>query len=271
MEWTNKKAIVTGASSGIGAETALALARQGVTLFLVARRHKQLTEVCRECLQEGAAGAVTAVHDLSRPGAGRTIVEGCLQEFGDLDFLICNAGYGVFGPTQSTTPSQMARIWQVNFQSAYESIHRVLPHFSARGAGHIVLTSSIVGKKAMAYGAAYSATKFAQVGLGEALWGELYRDGIGVTVVCPGFTATEFHSVAERVENSPEINRLVSGQSPQDVAQAIVRAIELNRREIHLTSAGKLLLALDRVSPTLATRVMSWIGNRELNPDRQGN
>ena len=266
MEWTSKKAIVTGASSGIGAATALALARQGVTLFLVARRQEQLTAVRRQCLEEGASGAVAAVHDLSRTGEGGTVVENCLRELGDLDFLICNAGYGIFGPTRSTTPKQMARIWQVNFQSAYESIHRALPHFSARGAGHIVLTSSIVGKKAMAYGAAYSATKFAQVGLGEALWGELRGAGIGVTVVCPGFTATEFHSAAERLANSPEINRSVSGQSPRAVAEAIVSAIGRNRREIHLTSIGKLLLALDRISPALAARVMSWVGNRELKP-----
>ena len=269
MEWLNKKAVVTGASSGIGAETAVALAKQGVDLFLVARRQAKLSVVSERCFQAGAMKVITEIHDLSRPGVGKIIVENCLRELKGLDFLICNAGYGIFGPTRSTSPSKMAQIWQVNFQSAYESIHCALPYFSAKGTGHIVLTSSIVGKKAMPYAAAYTATKFAQVGLGEALWGELREIGVGVTVVCPGFTASEFHATAERVASSPMINRSVSGQSPRIVGKAIVNAIGKNQREIHLTLLGKLLLILDRISPALATRVMSWVGNRELKPENK--
>ena len=118
----------------------------------------------------------------------------------------------------------------------------------------------------MAFAAAYSATKFAQVGLGEALWGELRGTGIGVTVVCPGFTATEFHRAALRKMGTPDINRPVGGQSPEIVARAIVSAIDSQRREIHLTAAGKFLLALDRISPALSTRLMAWVGTRELKP-----
>ena len=266
MEWSTKIAVVTGASSGIGAATSRALARRGSRLFLVARRQEQLARVSQECLKEGAPRAVASTQDLSRPGEGERVVERCLQELGDLDFLICNAGYGIFGPAVATSPAQMSRIWQVNFQSAYESIHRVLPHFSQKGGGHIVLTSSVVGKKGMAFSAAYCATKFAQVGLGEALWGELRGTGIGVSVVCPGFTASEFHEVAERKMGTPGINRALNGQSPTIVAEAIVNAIANRRREIHLSAAGKVLLALDRISPALATRLMAWVGTRELKP-----
>jgi short-subunit dehydrogenase len=266
MNWNQKIAIVTGASSGIGAATAQALARRGAQLFLVARRQEQLARVCQECLKEGAPRAVASAQDLSVPGEGERVVERCLQELGDLDFLICNAGYGIFGPAGATSPAQMSRIWQVNFQSAYESIHRALPHFSRKRGGHIVLTSSVVGKKGMAFSAAYCATKFAQVGLGEALWGELRGTGIGVSVVCPGFTATEFHEAAERKMGTPGINRALEGQSPAIVAEAIVNAIANRRREIHLSAAGKVLLALDRVSPALATRLMAWVGTRELKP-----
>ena len=268
MEWDHKVALVTGASSGIGEAAALVLADRGSRLFLVARRREELSRVAEECERRGSPRALAAVHDLSRPGEGGRVVEACLREMGDLDLLLCNAGYGIFGPTAATSPGQMARIWQVNFQSAYESIHRALPHFSRKQGGHIVLTSSIVGKKGMAFAAAYSATKFAQVGLGEALWGELRDAGIGVTVVCPGYTSTEFHGSARRLSGTPGINRAISGQSPELVAGAVVRAIERSRREIHLTKAGRFLLLLDRLSPALATRLMAWIGTRELRPPR---
>ncbi len=244
----------------------MALAKRGSKLFLVARRQEKLARVRDECLREGASRTIASAHDLSRPGEGRTVVRQCLQELKDLDFLICNAGYGIFGPAESTSPDQMARIWQVNYQSAFESIHEALPCFSRKQAGHIVLTSSVVGKKGMAFAAAYCATKFAQVGLGEALWGELRGSGVGVSVVCPGFTATEFHEAAERDAGTPGINRPLAGQSPRVVAQAILDAIANRRREIHLTRAGKALLALDRISPALATRLMAWIGTREQNP-----
>ena len=266
MEWSTKTAIVTGASSGIGEATALALAKRGSQLFLVARRREKLARVREECLRRGASRTIASAQDLSCPGEGQKVVERCLHELGDLDFLICNAGYGIFGPTEATSPAQMARIWQVNYQSAYESIHRALPHFSRKQGGHIVLTSSVVGKKGMAFAAAYCATKFAQVGLGEALWGELRGTGIGVSVVCPGYTATEFHEAAEHKIGSPGINRPLQGHSPEVVAQAIVNAIASRRRETHLTAAGKVLLALDRISPALSTRLMAWVGTREYKP-----
>ena len=264
MEWSSKTAIVTGASSGIGEATALALAKRGLQLFLVARRRERLARVREECLRRGASRTIASAHDLSRPGEGQEVVKQCLHELEDLDFLICNAGYGIFGPTEVTSPAQMARIWQVNYQSAFESIHQALPFFSRKQGGHIVLTSSVVGKKGMAFSSAYCATKFAQVGLGEALWGELRGTGISVSVVCPGFTATEFHESADRKMGTPGINRTLAGQSPQVVAQAIVHAIANRRREIHLTRAGKALLALDRISPALSTRLMAWVGTREL-------
>lgn len=260
------RAIVTGASSGIGAALSRALSTRGVRLLLVARRLQALEEVAAQCRELGAADVVVSSHDLSAAGQGVKVVEEGLERLGGLDCLACNAGYGIFGPTTEIDPEQMRRIWQVNFQSAYESIHRALPHFLEQGSGKIVLTSSIVGKKGMSFAAAYSATKFAQVGLGEALWGELRGRGVDVTVVCPGFTATEFHDSAGRVGGTPGIERRLPGQSPDRVAEEIVRALDRSRREIHLTRAGKLLLLLDRMSPGLATRVMAWVGRRELDP-----
>ncbi len=244
--------LITGASSGIGWATAEEFARCGSALFLVARRRDRLEELARRCRELGAARAEPGVFDLSCPGAGGLAVRSAVDALGGLDILVCNAGYGAWGPVMETTPEAMQRMWQVNYQSAYESICEALPLFLQRRSGHIVLVSSVIGRKGMPYSAPYCATKFAQVGLGEALWGELRDHGIGVSVICPGYTATEFHQVA-----SPgrEARRPLPGQDPRRVARALVRAVRKRKREVHLTALGRFLLGLNRISPAAA----SWL------------
>ena len=190
--------LITGASSGIGEATAYAYSNPECELLLVARREQRLAEVAEACLKKGVSRVVFKARDLSVPGQGATIVEECLEELGGLDLLICNAGYGIYGPLQEVSPQDMARIWQVNFQSGYESIHAAVPHLVKQKEGHIVLVSSIIGKKAFSYAASYCATKFAQVAIGEALWGELRGTGVGVSVICPGYTATEFSAIRSK-------------------------------------------------------------------------
>jgi short-subunit dehydrogenase len=199
------------------------------------------------------------------PGEGTRIVEECLTSLGGLDVLICNAGYGIYQPVAETTPEAMSRIWQVNYQSGYESVHAALPRFLEKGRGHIILTSSIIGKKGLAYAGAYCATKFAQVGLGEALWGELKGTGVGLSVICPGYTATEFHGVASGDGQRP-VSRPFQGQHPRVAAAAMVRAVKRRKRETILTLPGKALILLNRLSPTLAAHVMALVGRREYAP-----
>jgi 3-oxoacyl-[acyl-carrier protein] reductase len=251
----HERVLITGASSGIGKSTALVFADAGSELFLVARRTERLESVAEQCRSAGSPRVLLATADLSVPGTGETIVSQCLQQLGGLDVLVCNAGYGFLGPVASFEPEKMARMWQVNFQSAYESIYSALPFFREKQRGHIVLVSSIIGKKGMPYSAAYCATKFAQVGFGEALWGELRAEGIGVTVVCPGYTATEFHSVAEEEEGSLKSSRAIKGQSADAVGESIFKAVRKNKREIHFTLPGKTLLIIDRISSGLACRI----------------
>lgn len=249
----NKTVLITGASSGIGRSSALLFARRGYSLFLVARRQELLEEVAAECRRLGSPRAETSRHDLASPGEGSIIVRRMLEQMGHLDVLVCNAGYGYWGPFSGYPPEAMVRMWQINYQSGYESIFEALPHFRARRGGHIVLVSSIIGKKGMPFSAPYSATKFAQVGLGEALWGELRDEGIGVTVICPGYTSTEFHEVASPPDRTR--TRPIQGQRPEVVAKAIVRAVERGRKEVHLTFLGKLLMFINRISETLG----SWV------------
>ncbi len=262
-----EKVLITGASSGIGRATASAFAEQGGELFLVARRGNLLKEVADHCLGLGSPRAEVAEHDLSRPGEGAVVVRRMLEVMAGLDVLVCNAGYGFLGPVWEMDAAAMARMWQVNFQSGYESIQEALPHFRERRRGHIVLVSSIIGRKAMPFNAAYCATKFAQVGLGESLWGELRDEGIGVSVVCPGYTATEFHGVAssERRRRRP-----IQGQSAETVARILVKAVRKRRRLVHLTFLGRFFLAMDRLSPSLAAWAAYLAARRDLVRASQG-
>lgn len=248
--------VITGASSGIGRSAAISFAEEGSGLFLVARREERLRDVAEQCLAIGAPRTEISAHDLSKPGEGARLVSFALERMSKIDVLVCNAGYGCFTPVADYSAEKMARMWQVNFQSAYESIQAALPHFLQRGSGHIVLVSSIIGKKGMPFSAPYCATKFAQVGLGEALWGELREKGIGVSVICPGYTETEFHEVAAVESNKAQTSRPLKGQSSRVVGQAIVRAVRKKKRQIHLTWPAKLLLLINRISTRLADYIM---------------
>lgn len=263
------KILITGASSGIGEAVAYAFSDFKCQLFLVARRQEQLNRVAESCLQKGAAQVIRQKHDLSLSGQGTIIVQECLQALGGLDILICNAGYGIYGPTANISPDQMSRIWQVNYQSGYESIHAALPHFLSRREGHIVLVSSVIGKQAIPFSATYCATKFAQVGLGNAMWGELKEHGVGVSVICPGATATEFQESSHKVENQQSTS-WGHAQNPMVVARAIVQAVQHKKREIHLTTGGKILCFLERLVPSLTIHAITWILNRRQTTTKTG-
>lgn len=258
-----EKVLITGVSSGIGECTAYAFSTAQHSLYIVARREERLIQVAHACEAKGARRVVVRPSDLSVPGQGGAIVNDCIRELGGLDILICNAGFGIYGPIQEIPPEDMSRIWQVNFQSGYESIHAALPHFLKQDKGHIVLVSSIIGKKAFPFSGSYCATKFAQVAIGEALWGELKGTNVGVSIICPGYTSSEFQASARKTKSLQSMRRLGPGQRPEIVAQAIVDAIHQKKREVHLTLLGKLFCLLSRLFPNLVNHTLAWVVNRE--------
>lgn len=259
-----KKVLITGASAGIGEATAYAFAAKECELFLVARRSERLEQVAHECRRRGAPQAVWASHDLSRPGRGTAIVRECREQLQGLDIVVSNAGYGVVGPVTEIPPEAVNRIWQVNFQSGYETIHAALPGLLRQRSGHIVLVSSVIGKRAMPFNSAYCVTKFAQVALAESLWGELRGSGVGISLICPGYTATEFQEAATRTESAQSASRPFRPDTSESVARAIVGAVRRRRREVHMTGLGKLLIGLNRLSPALTAHVTAWVGRRQL-------
>jgi NADP-dependent 3-hydroxy acid dehydrogenase YdfG len=251
---------ITGASAGIGRATALTLARGGASLVLCARRSKVLDEVSDEVRRLGGqALAVTA--DVTREADMDDFVARGVERFGRLDVMICNAGFGIYGALDQIAAADMRRLLDVNYMGTYHAAHAALPVFRRQGTGHVVIISSIVGKRGVPYVGAYAATKFAQVGLAECLRAELVGSGIHVTVVYPVSTETEFFQVMTR-ESGHATRAAGPRQSADRVATAIAWAIERPTPEVYPFAPAKWLAIINAVAPGLTDRLVKRWGRK---------
>src|SRR3954468_10566815 len=139
-------------------------------------------------------------------------------EFGRLDVMMCNAGFGIYGAIDDITPEQMKKLMDINYFGTYYAARAALPVFRRQQRGHIIIVSSIAGKRGVPYMGAYSATKFAQIGMAECLRSELYGSDIHVSVLCPISTATEFTDVMTRETGGHPTSALGPRQSVEEVA-----------------------------------------------------
>lgn len=251
--------IVTGASSGIGAATAVACGREGMRVTLAARRPDRLARVAEAV--HAAGGQVRVVPtDVGDEAAVRALVDGTVDEWGRVDVLVNNAGIGLLAAVGQMRATDFERILRVNFLGAVYATLAALPHMRRQGSGHVVNVASIVGKRASPFRSAYVASKFALVGLSEALRMELRRDGIHVTCVCPIGTATEFF---EREENRLGVTgRRGPIQSAELVARRIVRALRRPRAEVHPYPPARVLLWMNAIAPGLVDRLMMAVSHR---------
>jgi short-subunit dehydrogenase len=190
-------AVVTGASSGIGAEFARAVARDGLSVVLTARRGDRLRDLAREL--EQAHGVATRVVE-----ADLTAVADCARLAGavadlDVSMVIANAGSGVAGRFDAADPDRLVAMVQLNCTAPVAVISRLLPRLQRRGRGAVILTGSTAAFQPLPFQAVYAATKAFDLYLGEALWGELQGSGVDVLVLSPGPVETEFAEVAGSV------------------------------------------------------------------------
>ena len=213
---------ITGASAGIGAASARALAAEGALLVLGARRTERLEELATEL---GENVAVVEM-DVRNPGDSTRLVETAYTRFGRFDALVANAGIGAYGGIMDLTDDQLGEMIDTNVAGTVWPIRAAVPGFIEAGGGDIVIVASVAGLRGAADEAVYAATKFAQVGLAGALDRELREHGIRVTTLSPGGTATEFAMGAGR---TPDMPGLAEMMRPEDVASAVVTVLKQPR------------------------------------------
>jgi len=215
-------AAITGASSGIGAASARALAAEGVSLVLGARRVERLEEIADEVDSEVAVVEM----DVRNPEDATRLVEEAHNRFGRLDALVANAGIGAYGGIMDLTDEQLEEMMDTNVAGTVWPIRAAVPGFVEAGEGDIVIVASVAGLRGAADEAVYAATKFAQVGLAGALDRELREKGIRVSTLCPGGVATEFAMGAGRTPDMPGLDEMMR---PEDIAAAVVTVLRQPR------------------------------------------
>jgi short-subunit dehydrogenase len=260
MDLKGRVAVITGASSGIGLAVARQLAGEGVAVVMGARRADRLEAAAQDIRANGGraeavAGDVTSESDVAR------LVERAQSSFGPLDIMICNAGFGYYGTVEETSPDTMRRMMDVNFMGTFHGARAALPIFRARGRGHLLIVSSIVGRRGIAHMSGYSATKAAQAGFAEALRTEFAGSDITVSVVFPVSTDTEFRYAMER-----DFGHSVAGLGPkqdvEDVARAMVACVKRPRPEVYPHALSRGLTILNAVAPGFADKMVRKYGRR---------
>jgi short-subunit dehydrogenase len=251
--------VVTGASSGIGAATAVECGRAGMRVALAARRKDRLERVADQVRAAGGEARIAAT-DVRDEAAVQALVDGTVAAWGRLDVLVNNAGIGMLAAVAQTSSAEFEAIMRVNFLGSVYGVLAALPHMRRQGRGHIVNVASVVGKRASPFRAAYVASKFALVGLSEALRMELRGDGIDVTCVCPIGTATEFHDLEENRLGVPGRGGPI--QSAEHVARTILQALRRPRAEVHPYPPARLLFLMNDLAPGLVDRLLMALSPR---------
>jgi clavulanate-9-aldehyde reducatase len=223
-----KVAVVTGASSGIGEATALALSREGAAVALGARRVDRL-ESLRDRIESDGGRAAAIEVDVSDEGNARAFVEEAREQLGGLDILINNAGVMLLGAVTGADTAEWKRMVDVNVLGLLYCTHAALPKMAEQGSGHIVNISSVAGRTANLGSAVYNLTKWGVGGFSEGLRQEVLHAGIRVTIVEPGFVETELqgHNENPMVQDQIKKMREQIGDllQAEDIADAIRYAV----------------------------------------------
>jgi uncharacterized protein len=244
--------LLTGATGGLGQAIARAVSGQGGRLILTGRRADALEALAAEL--DGARALAVDLEDRAR-------IESLVEQAGEVDILIANAGIPAAGRLESFARAEVDRTLDVNLRAPVVLAHGLLPAMLERRRGHLLFMSSIAGKTAVPGNPLYHATKYGLRGFAAALRTDLHESGVGVSCVFPGFIRDAGIFADSGVKLPPGTGT----RSPEDVAGAVVRAIEDNRGEVDvapLSQRGGALVA--GLAPDLAAKVVRRLGGVEI-------
>jgi len=260
---------ITGASAGIGRATALRVARDGASVAICARRRDRLDAVAAE-IEKAGGRAFPFVADVTQEDDMDVFVRRTIERFGRLDVMMCNAGFGIYGAIDEITPGQMKKLMDINYFGTYYAARAALRVFRRQARGHLIVVSSIAGKRGVPFMGAYSATKFAQIGMAECLRAEVYGSDIHVSILCPVSTPTEFTEVMERETGTDVTGALGPKQSVDEVADAVARAIEKPVPEIYPYKKSRGLVLLNAIAPGFTDKLVQKFGRKPRGPALSG-
>lgn len=248
------RVLLTGASGGIGHAIARAFAARGAQLILTGRRD----DVLRTLAEEVSGQAI--VCDL----ANRQEVERLLAEVGEVDILVANAAHPATGLLTDLDQGRIDRMLEVNLRAPIALARGLAPGMIARGDGHLVFISSLAGKAASSVSSMYSATKFGLRGFALAIREDLRPHGVGVSVLLPGFILGAGMFPEEYVE----LPRMAGTRTPEQVAEAVLRAVERNRGEVEVAPLFlRVGASLASVAPGLASTLSRRMGGEKIASD----
>ncbi|MBI5499896.1 MAG: SDR family oxidoreductase [Deltaproteobacteria bacterium] len=259
MGWFDDRvALVTGASSGIGAALAREFAREGADVVLCARREERLEAVAKD-VEAAGRKALVAGCDVRKDGDCERVVAAAIERFGKLDVVVANAGFGVVGRVDELALEDYRRQMEVNVFGVLRTFQAALPELK-KSRGRFVVTGSVSGHVPLGNTSAYCMSKFAVRGWAEAAHDELARDGVTVTLVSPGFVETDIR----RIDNQGKLREGARDPIPkwlrlsaEGAARAIVVAAADRKREVVLTVHGKAAVFAYRHFPWLVQGVLA--------------
>ncbi|MBV8930658.1 MAG: SDR family oxidoreductase [Mycobacteriaceae bacterium] len=257
MNYRGQRALVTGASSGIGASFARELARRGADLVLVARSHDKLTALAEQLSADFGITADVCPADLTSPSAISDLAKAVRERGLQIDILVNNAGFGHFAPLHHADAKVLDDQIRVNVLALVQLTRAFLPAMVERDRGAIINVASIAGFQPAPYMAVYGATKAFVLSFTEALWAETRTTGVRTTAICPGSTDTGFFDVAG---DNAQVGRRMA---PDRVVRLALRALD-RRRSSAIPGPGNWLLAnASRLAPRGLT---ARIAERTLRP-----
>src|SRR5215471_3759340 len=262
MTLNGRVAAITGASAGIGLACARHLAREGVAVVLGARRISLLEATAKVIVDAGGRAAIVQM-DVTREADVQALAATAERQFGRLDVMICNAGFGFYGPVDEMPCDVMRRMMDVNYLATFYGARAALPIFRRQNNGHLIFVSSSVGRRGIPLMGGYSASKAAQAGLAESLRAEFAGTSIHVSCVYPVSTPTEFIDAMAR-DYGQRIRGLGPKQTVDDVARAIVACVKRPRPEVYPYAISRGLTVLNAIAPGFTDRFVRRYGRHRV-------